>query len=204
MKIEYDAIKGLDEFLEAMPEIARQSASYAMNDITGGKALTIYRKAMRSQIAFPAGYLEDEDRFGQTGYATPARLETKLSGRQRPTSLARFATSGTTGKAGVSVNVKAGRTTRLEKAFLVRLNSGVGITADKFNLGLAVRVKPGETIRGKREPGKAPKLAPNVFLLYAPSVDQVFRTVADNGPATPQVLDLMALEFFRQFARLSK
>jgi hypothetical protein len=44
-------------------------------------------------------------------------------------------------------------------------------------------------------------LAPNVFLLYAPSVDQVFRSVAETE--TPAVLDMMGNEFFRQFARLS-
>jgi hypothetical protein len=44
-------------------------------------------------------------------------------------------------------------------------------------------------------------LAPNVLLLYAPSVDQVFRTVGETE--TPAVLDMMGNEFFRQFARLS-
>jgi hypothetical protein len=45
-------------------------------------------------------------------------------------------------------------------------------------------------------------LAPNVYLLYAPSVDQVFKSAADTE--TPDVLDMMAVEFFRQFARLVK
>ena len=202
MKIEFNALKGLEDFLDAMPDLTRQAASFAMNDVTGGKGLTTYKKAMRSQIAFPAGYLEDPDRFGQTGYATPSRLETKISGRQRATSLARFASSGGVDRAGVSVSVKAGRSTRLKKAFLVRLNAGAGITADKFNLGLAVRMKPGDTIRGKRDTSSMTRLAPNVFLLYGPSVDQVFRSVAETE--TPAVLDMMGLEFYRQFARLNR
>lgn len=200
MRLEANAIKSLDQFLEACEEKARPAAAMAMNDITGGKGLVTYRKAMRREVAFPAGYLEDVDRFGQTEFATPARLITAISGRQRPTSLARFVTSGVVGRPGVTIKVNPSGGVRRDKAWLTRLNSGSGISDGSFNLGLAVRVRPGEMIRGKKFPGKTPRLAPNVFLLYGPSVDQVFRTVAVTE--TPKVLDMMGLEFLRQFARL--
>lgn len=201
MKIEAGAIKGLAEFLDAAPETARTAASLAMNDVTGGKGLTRYKKTMRTQIGFPAGYLDDVERFGQTGYATPTRLETRISARSRPTSLARFATAGVIGKAGVSVSVKAGRTVSLKGAFLVRLRAGTVLDDSTSNTGLAVRIKPGQRIRNKRDTSRMVHLAPNVLLLYAPSVDQVFRSVAETD--TPAVLDDMGNEFFRQFARLS-
>ena len=151
MKLEARALAGMQEFLEAMPDIARESAKLAMNDVTGGEGLTMYKKAMRTQIAFPAGYLEDVDRFGQTSYATEARLETVISARQRPTSLARFMTSGSVGQAGVTVKVGADSSRRLSKAFPVRLRAGAGLSDESFNLGLAVRIAPGQTIRNKKD-----------------------------------------------------
>jgi hypothetical protein len=201
MRIEAGAIKGLAEFLEAAEPAASQAAALAMNDVTGKSGLVRYKKAMKSQIAFPGGYLDDVERFGQTGFASPTRLETKISARARPTSLARFSSGGAIGKAGVTVQVKAGRTIHLKKAFTVRLRAGTVLDDTSFNVGLAVRVAPGQRIRNKRDTSRMVHLAPNVFLLYAPSVDQVFKSVAETE--TPAVLDMMGNEFFRQFARLT-
>lgn len=198
MKIEVGAIEGLTDFLDAAPDVARQAAALSMNDITGGKGLTRYKKSIKGQVAFPSGYLEEADKFGQTGFATPGHLETRISARQRPTSLARFA-SGAVGGEGATVRVKPGRSVRLKRAFMVRLLAG---TSELGNLGLAVRIKPGQTIRGKKDTSNMVRLAKNVFLLYGPSVDQVFRSVAETD--TPAVLTDMGNEFFRQFARLSK
>jgi hypothetical protein len=202
MRIEATAIKGLSDFLKTAEASTRVAASLAMNDVTGGKGLKTYRDGMKQQIAFPPGYLEDPERFGQTGYSTPARLETKISARSRPTSLARFAGAPAVGQEGVTVQVKAGRSIRLKRAFTVRLRAGTVLDSSNFNVGIAVRVQAGQTLRNKRDLSGAAKLAPNVFLLYAPSVDQVFRTVAPER--TPAVLDLMGQEFLRQFVRLNK
>jgi hypothetical protein len=201
MRIEAAAIAELDRFLAVAETSARPAAALAMNDITGGKGAKHYRLSMREQIAFPPGYLEDTERFGQTGYATPSRLETKITARSRPTSLARFASGMIPGAEGMSVTVKTGRTTRLRRAFSVRLRAGTVLDAANFNVGIAVRVQPGQTIRNKRDLSGAARLAPNVFLLYAPSVDQVFRNVAET--ATPKVLEMMGGEFIRQFTRLT-
>lgn len=201
MRIVAGAIKGLAEFLDAAAPAASQAAAFAMNDVTGKSGLVRYKKAMKSQIAFPGGYLDDVERFGQTSFATPTRLETKITARARPTSLARFATSGAIGTAGATVRVKAGRTVHLKKAFMVRLRAGSVLDDTSFNVGLAVRVAPGQRIRNKKDTSRMVHLAPNVFLLYAPSVDQVFRSVAETE--TPAVLDMMGNEFFRQFARLT-
>ena len=129
MKIEVSAIAGLTEFLDAAPQVSRQAAALAMNDITGGKGLTRYKKSIRSQVAFPGGYLEAAEKIGQTSFATPSRLETRISARQRATSLARFAT-GVVGGEGATVRVKAGRSVRLRKAFMVRLRAGTALDDD--------------------------------------------------------------------------
>ena len=88
--------------------------------------------------------------------------------------------------------MKRGRTKTLRKAFLVNLRNG--------NVGLAVRLKQGETLQNKTY-GKPVMLGKNLYLLYGPSVDQVFRTVADDS--LPMLGEEVSKEFFRNFARLS-
>lgn len=191
----------LDDFLEAFPEKTRLSASHSINRVTGGSGLARYRKGISDRVDFPGGYLTD-DRIGVTQQATPNRLVAKITGRQRATSLARFATSGSIGsKGGVSVRVKKGGGSKIIKgAFLVRLNAGAGLDGDSFNTGLALRLKPGQTVIGKKDTSRMVRLDANVVLLYGPSVDQILR----NGVAeqeTPEVVDDIVTEFFRDFQR---
>lgn len=82
----------------------------------------------------------------------------------------------------------------MDRAFLVRLRGA----PDGFNTGLAVRLRPGESLRASRA---ARRLDNNVYLLYGPSVDQIFRSVAVEQ-SEPVLLDL-EIEFRRQFIRLS-
>lgn len=201
MKVEVNAIKALSDFIEAAPELTRKSASLAMNTIIPRRGMKRYKDAMRSQIAFPAGYLDEAEKFGVTRFATPTSLEAHITARQRPTSLARFASGSLNGE-GATVRVKKGRTTRLKRAFMVRLRAGTALDNDNFNLGLAVRIPGGAAaIRNKTDKGRMVQLAKDVFLLYGPSVDQVFRGVSVTE--TPHVLNEIETEFYRQFARLA-
>ena len=193
----------LDDFLAAVPDITRQAASQSINSVIKGPGLAQYRKGISEEIDFPSGYLSD-DRLGVTQYATPTRLEGRITGRQRATSLARFATGGTIGgKGGVSVRVKkGGGSAFIKSAFLVRLKAGTSLDNDSFNVGLALRLKPGQTVIGKKDTSRMVRLDANVVLLYGPSVDQILRTsVADEE--TPAVVDKIATEFFRNFQRLA-
>lgn len=201
MRIEVNALKGLNDFLEVAEERTNQSASLALNTVLPRKAMTRYKKKMKTEIAFPGGYLDEADKFGVTQFASPDRLEAVITARQRPTSLARFVTAGQVGKPGVSFRVKAGRTVTRPRAFLVRLRAGTALDDENYNLGLAVRI-PGGRIRNKKDTSRMVRLGRDVFLLYGPSVDQVFRGVSQTE--TPAVLNDIETEFFRQFARLSR
>jgi hypothetical protein len=87
----------------------------------------------------------------------------------------------------------------LSKAFLVRLRAGQGPVQDgAFNLGLAIRLRKGETISNKVQ---MVPFGGGLYLLYGPSVDQVFRGVASEN--APLLADAFADEFFRQFVRLA-
>jgi len=201
MKTEVGAIRALNSFLDAAPEITRQAASIAINSTLSRKGMSRYTKAIKSQVAFPGGYLDEADKFGITQFAKPGDLTAAITARQRPTSLARFA-NGAVGGEGATVKVQPGRTLRLKKAFMVRLMAGTQLTGETYNLGLAIRIPGGPSaIRGKKDTSRMVRLSKDVFLLYGPSVDQVFRSVSVTE--TPAVLNEMETEFYRQFARLS-
>lgn len=204
VSVDLRGVLELDDFLAAVPDITRNAASQAINSVIAGPGLAQYRKGIAEQVDFPSSYLND-DRLGVTQHATPSRLEGRITGRQRATSLARFATGGTVGgKGGVSVRVKrGGGSTFMKGAFLVRLKAGTILDNDSFNVGLALRLKPGQTVIGKKDASRMVHLDANVVLLYGPSVDQILR----NGVAeaeTPAVVDKIATEFFRNFQRLAR
>ncbi len=186
---------GLDAFLkfaEALPDIANEAAFLAVND-TARDTVPDIRQEMQKQIAFPSGYL-NKDRLSVRKKANRQNLEAMISGRDRPTSLARFAAKGSTplntkGKP-LRLTIKPGKPVQLDKAFLVNLRNG--------NTGLAVRLKKGEKIEFSQ---KAVRLAENLYLLYGPSVDQVLKSVSVDQ--SPDIMDRLNRNFLRQFARLS-
>lgn len=205
MSARIDAInlEDLIEYLGDRPEVARRAARMAINDTTRS-AVPKFRREMQAEVNFPPGYL-DKDRFGQTKRATDTDLSATITARFRPTSLARFAPGqsfeGARRTGGVRVKVnKGGGAKRLPGAFFVRLNRGADNT-DGFNVGLAIRLKPGERLRGRKRGAAGVRLAPDLYLLYGPSVDQVFRDVSVAG--SPDVADSLQQEFVRQWVRLN-
>lgn len=193
----------LDDFLAAVPDVTRRAASQAMNRVVRGSGLAQYRKGLSEQVNFPTGYLNDE-RIGVTQLSSPNRLEARITGRQRATSLARFASGATVGsKGGVRVNAKKGGSgSFIRKAFLVRLRSGTALNDDAFNIGLALRLEPGQTVIGKKDTSRMVRLSENVVLLYGPSIDQLLRNDVAEAE-TPAVVDNIVTEFFRNFQRLA-
>lgn len=184
----------LDDYFERMPGVADHAAQLAINDTARGTAMQLARQQMMEEINFTPAYLKE--RLSIEKYAKRNDLEAIISGRDRPTSLARFATNARAGQRGnIRVEVEKGSTKVLKKAFILNLKSG--------NLGLAIRLAPGEKLMNKNLPVDVnySSLGNGVVLLYGPSVDQVFRGVASD--IQPAVADAAVTEFFRQFARLS-
>ena len=198
-----DLFEELADYFERMPQITTEAARIALNDTVRGPGLRMARDAMYDEIAFPAGYL-GPDRLFVSKLASNADLEASITGRDRPTSLARFATNARPGQRGVTVEVHRGNSKVMKKAFVVKLRSGRTMDGKTFNVGLAIRLAPGEKLMNKNLPVEAyaTKLGPNVVLLYGPSVDQVFRSI--SAEIQPDVADSAANAFLRQFARLSK
>ena len=158
-------------------------------------------RTVREEVNFPASYLSPS--LGKLKVSQRARdgeYEAVISGRDRPTSLARFTKQKPDQKkrgGGVGVTVTAGgRRKVLKRGFLIELKGG--------NVGLAVR-----TSGGPPEGAWKPKeIAKNLYLLYGPSVDQVLMSASDQGGVyeeiTPEMLDLLENEFDRQLQLLRK
>jgi len=197
-------ILDVEEILRQQPELTREAARITINSVTNRKAVPQLRRAMRKEVNFPAGYVEDKERFGVTKQATNADLSATVTARFRPTSLARFSTDSPEGaKRTGYVNVKvnpSGGAKRITGAFFVRLRRGEGM-GNGANTGLAIRLKPGERLKGRRKGASGVRLADNLYLLYGPSVDQVFREVSVSE--SPQIADDLTKEFLRQYVRLS-
>lgn len=197
--------RGLDEQkerFERMPDVANTAARIAIND-TVALAKREGSKLIPKEISFKAGYLQDN--LNITRKASDRRLEAELTGRDRATSLARFIKGNpTVGRrtkgASIKVNVSPeGGTRNIVDAFLIRLRAGKQAVSDAFNIGLAIRLKPGERVRNKREMVAHSK---GLYLLYGPSVAQVFDDVAED--MEPMLSDHCEEEFVRQFERLEK
>lgn len=189
-----EAIEGIGR----ISEVSDKAASLAINTVANRSGMTLLRKSILDDIAFPRDYLT-ADRFGVRQNANPQNLEAVITARHRPTSLARFVAPGTPmgsrARIGirVQVNKKKGAAKTFGKyAWLTTLENG--------NIGLALALKPGETLDNRY--GEPAWLVPGrVALLYGPSVDQVFRHVSEDD--APKIGQLVTDEYNRQFARLS-
>lgn len=197
------ALAGLAKDIEALPSVSRQAARLSLNRVVESKGLPTIRRDMQQEVNFPPGYL-NKDRLAITRRATDADLRVTITARHRPTSLARFAKGQgfDTPKRRGYVSVRVGKgTKKIRKAFFVRLRRGRD-TSDGYNLGLAIRLKPGERLAGRRLGGSGVEVAPNLYLLYGPSVDQVFRDA--GAPAIMKIMPDIEREYNRQFVRLSR
>lgn len=195
-----DALAALSDYIEKLPDESRTAARIALNDVASGKGLKLLKQMISSQVDFPNGYLSN-DRIGVKSKATNQNLQTVIAARMRPTSLARFAPGAALKqRGGVTVTVKPGAPSVMLGAFLMRLKSGTELTDSNFNLGLAMRLKPGQSM-SKYKRSAPVEIADNLYLLYGPSVDQVFSDVADD--AAPEIADMIDDEFTAQFARLT-
>lgn len=196
-----EGLEALDDLAD-LDEVIVQKARMAVNK-TADWSRTRGSEAIRSEVALSASYLNGVDgrgrqRLGVSKRATDGSLEAAITGRFEPTSLARFVVgSKTPNRRGPSIMVEPGKVRKpnTQRTFLMRLRSGN--SGDLGNLGLAIRLKPGERVRRKKEQ-ILKEIGKGLYLLYGPSVDQVFRAVADQiAPDSGEYLE-------REFLRLMK
>lgn len=191
--VETDLLQGLDS------DARRMAAVRALNKIardTRAKAA----RMIRDQVNFHMRFLSERDRrFYVSKPAARSSLEARITAQGRATSLAQFVRGqAKPGKAGIYVEVQPGRARFMRRAFLIKLPQGTSpITDTKFNLGLAIRLRPGETLKNKIEARRVEK---GLYVLYGPSVSQVFRANDGSGVAddvSEPALNALEDEFLR-------
>lgn len=192
-----EGLQNIQEFSAMKDEIEFNTVK--MLNTTADRARTEGQRRIMSQINFSSSYLNPAaKRFYVSRKATRGKPEAAILARGRPTSLARFVKSNPgVGKEGVSVEVKTGKSLFLRRAFLIKLRAGTEPVETRFNLGLAVRLRPGETLRNKNT---TTRVKSGLYVLYGPSVAQVFIDNAGEGVAKdmePGVLEKMEAEFLR-------
>lgn len=179
--IEPTGLKAFDELLRQLGQSVEPSASDAINE-TAVFARRLGSQEIRQRINFTAKYI-DGGRLAITRRAKPADLEAVVTGRDRPTSLARFAQGSPRfgrQRTPPRVRVKAsGGASPIRNGFWMRLRRGNAVvSAENANIGLAIRLAEGERVKNKNE---MVPIGRNLYLLYGPSVGQVYRTVAEKS-----------------------
>lgn len=203
MSIEIDIapLQQLARRVERLGDGVDRAARVAIND--GARfAVRTGTKDITSQINLTQRYVSggSAPRLGVSRFASNADLEAVVTGRDRPTSLARFSRSAVRfGRQRLSPTVRVNKGaggSRVRGSFFVKLRRGGNADGDNFNVGLAVRLKPGERIAGKNvmaKPGRS-----GFYLLYGPSVGQAFRSTAPR--AADKVSDRVSNAFARAMA----
>lgn len=191
--VEVDGVDVSIRALEDAPEKTKRIASRAINRALD-RTRTRSAHAIREQVAYPSGYLSPRSkRLSVTKRSDPATLRGEITGRQRATSLARFAQNTPRRGREVRLQVKPGKITTIPGAFLIKLRAGTADIETKNNRGLAVRLAPGQVLRNKRQ---TRRVASGLYLLFGPSVDQIFRDVSEME-AEPAA-DFLEAEILRQ------
>lgn len=198
-----EALGDLQKFFERLPQQATAAARMAINDVVTRDGFKLIQGEINADVNFPVGYLEGDRLFVQRK-ATNNDLTAVIVGRDRPTSLARFAPSKAKKQpGGVTVEVHRGKAKVMRRAFIVSLKRGSAATG---NFGLAIKLKKGEVVKGTTRALLMKKISEadedyNYYLLYGPSVEQVFSDVADD--VSQPIANMIKYQFLRQFARLT-
>ena len=196
---------GFEQLERALQTLGREinpSARMAIND-SARFAVRVGAKAISDDLNLNKRYITGgpTPRLGVSRYAKVEDLEATVTGRDRPTSLARFTKAAPRfGRQATSPTVRvnrAGGNQKVRGSFFVRLRSGKERSADNYNVGLAVRLKPGDTISGKNRMAKAGKNG--FYLLYGPSVGQAYRSQARK--TAPQITAHLGNQMARQLNR---
>lgn len=198
--IDDDALQSLGAYFERFPDASASAMRMSINGIAKGRGMALIRREMRSEIDFGASYLTG-DRIGPSKLASNTNLEATITARRRPTSLARFVSGPKRmgAKGGVRLRVKKGKTSYFKNAWLVRLKKGASLSDDNYNVGLAIRLGPGETLSNKRTLHQSWLVRGKVALLYGPSVNQVFSSVSEK--VQDRISDMIVTEYLRQMGR---
>ena len=203
MVVVVEGVRDLAEALGYARATIDRELPKAMNK-TANRTRTRVSKTVRELVRFPARYLgPSAGNLSVSERASPSKLTITISGRDRPTSLARFRVGRTPAEPALRVT-PGGPATRIPRSFLINLRRGqkspkqLAAAGEDPNVGLAVRSE------GKPLGSWKPiEMSPGLWLLYGPSVDQVLMGDGMRGAFAQNeedALDFLEAEFWRLLA----
>ncbi len=175
-----------DFYTVRFPQAIKLAQINAIND-TASYGLKLATEEMLKEVRFPAGYLDQPKRFYISQFAQDGFIEAHITARGRATALSRFALPGQTpfstrgasslkgSGPGVNVEVNPGQVRNIGSAFIMAFKNG--------NYGIAVRTKGATSVQARLKSKKffsTAQLTNDLYILYGPSVDQVFQSVAKD------------------------
>ena len=157
------SLTGLD-FVNLDAERHRVALSRALN-ATVRRARTDTAQHVRQVLALPAAYSAPSSGRLMVGQpASPSRLVTEIVARDEPIPLARFARGTPVHGKPATIMVKPGITRSSPRMIYIRTRRG--------EMLVALRLRPGETVRSKWSPPRS-FIAPNMPVLFGPTLAQV-------------------------------
>lgn len=204
-EVDVFGLKGFDDLVKRLSQSVDPAARVAIND--GARfAVREGAKDISSELNLSQRYIMGgpAPRLLVRRFASDSDLEAVVTGRDRPTSLSRFSRSAVRfGHQRLSPTVKVsaqGGGQRIRGSFFVRLRRGINLDGENFNVGLAVRLKPGQRIPGKNTMAKPGRNG--FYLLYGPSVGQAYRTASVR--TVPAVEKRISNTLARELSRRTK
>ena len=199
--INFRGIKDFEKRLEEAETKTLRAASSALN-----KGADYLRKRgveeVVKQVSLTRPYARKNLTVTERAQPKHGRLSSTVTGRKRPTSLLRFDGVDLGRGKGVSVNV-AGRRRVIRRGFPMKLKGRGG---QGENVGLAIRLPKNDRIKNKRIVRKPlfKDKDTGIWLLYGPSVDQIFRNATRPmqgfpDKVMPDTYEVIQKEFERAF-----
>ena len=191
-----DLASWFEQFPKEAPEAARRAVNFAAQRYGKDAANKISAQLnFRTKLFYPSN--PGKGRIS-VRLASKADLTAVVSASSEPLLLSKFATNFPKGaiRKGTLPRVQVGRSNEtIKDGFFVRFKNGT--------TAIAVRLKKGESVRGKKTAKTYPlrKGDPTTSVLYGPSLDQAFKTKV--GDSMQSVEASVRQEFIRQIGVLT-
>ncbi len=195
LSVHVTGLENLD-FINKFDKGIERNMSRAVNRAArDGRALAA--RLIRNEINFPFRFTgQANGRLAIVQQATATQPTAVIRAKARPASLARFTKGKPRPGKSIQIEVTPGKARFSRHLFLIKLRAGNAAIDTRYNMGLAIRLGKGETLKNKRSVRGVMK---NLYMLYGPSEAQVFLH-DDGGVATeiaPEIQHNMQNEFFR-------
>lgn len=203
IEIQLRGLETVEKYFVTLPDRTNKALKLAVNDaaLYGAR---LGKKQIMAEVNRSSAYLGNpknvNSKLARIKTASVNDLESIVQANHRLASLAGFSNSPVSfgrPKSAIKVKVGKGGAKEVKRGFFIRLKKGDVLTEDNYNLGIAIRLKPGEKV-GNKKVSKAKDS--RIAVLYGPSVEQMFNRITPE--IADDVLAFAEREFLRQFDRL--